>query len=83
MSTVVQISSCTGWFHVSGEDPEWKVFRVAAWAVLDNGDTVGLIPVEATNRGPDYARLGRAPRGGVYIQESQMNAAQRLALLVL
>jgi len=82
MSSVVQISSCTGWFHVSGEDPEWKVFRVAAWAVLDNGDTIGLIPAEATTRGPDYTRLARAPKGGVYLQESQMNPAQRLAFVL-
>ena len=80
MSKILQVSPCKGWVHVSESDGELIIHRVASWALLDNGDVVGLVPVSATGRGQPYAKLVPAPEGGKYCLVEQLNATQNLHL---
>lgn len=80
MSKILQISPCTGWVHVSGVDGDLNIHRVGSWALLDNGDVVGLVPVSATGRGQPHAKLVPAPNGGRYCLVEQLSTAEQLHL---
>jgi len=80
MSKILQISPCSGWVHVSGADGDLNIHRVASWAVLDNGEVVGLVPVSAAGRAQPNAKLVPAPDGGRYCLEEQLNVTEQLHL---
>ena len=55
---IKSIAPCDGWFYTArGSLGEDIVFKVAAWAVLESGDVVGMIPVSDGVTGDNIARL--------------------------
>lgn len=81
MSKIVQISPCSGWFHVSGDDQKWNVHVIAAWAVLESGDIVGLVPVTPVAGQMQSPKLVPTASGGQYISESKLTFSQKATLV--
>lgn len=64
---IVQISSCTDWYYLEWDKDgqQWSAVPVAAWAVMDNGEVQGLIPVKADpNASVNYPKLVPVPERG-------------------
>lgn len=74
MANIVQITPCSGWFHVFTDDSgKPHVTPVGAWGLTSSGDVVGLIPVQGSksNNEPNYPRLVTPPPvGGRYLHET-------------
>lgn len=77
MSSTKQISPCVDWFYVGPDD---LIFEVAAWALHDSGEVVGLIAAGATND-KNIARLVTPPPvGGTYVHSSALTGDQKFKL---
>jgi hypothetical protein len=65
---IAQIAPCNGWiFRHRGVDNRDVNHPVAAWALLDNGDVIGLIPASDATTANNEARLvAPPPVGGTY-----------------
>lgn len=66
MPKIMQITPCSGWVHSTVVNDNVIVHQVAAWALLDNGDVVGLVPVSGGFTAQPHAKLVPAPEGGNY-----------------
>jgi hypothetical protein len=69
-ATIMQITPCSGWnyIHKDGDSGKLYIHPVAAWALLENGDVVGLVPgdmKDSTTPGKT-ARLVQPPAVGGY-----------------
>lgn len=64
-----QIIPCSGWCYTTGDSTNGKlhVWDVAAWALMDDGKVVGLIPAsDATNERNIACLTPPPPIGGTY-----------------
>jgi hypothetical protein len=82
MSSDIRFTSlcpCADWFYTAtGSQDEPIVFRVAAWALQDNGDVIGLVSASSATTNANVSRLvGPPPIGGRYVHESQLTPQQR------
>lgn len=78
--TIKSIVPCSGWYYTAkGSREEDIVFEVAAWALAEGGDVIGLIVVSDAVTSYNVARLVMPPRiGGTYVPESRLTKRQRL-----
>lgn len=75
---ITQITPATDWFY---EIDSNQVIPVAAWALYDDGEVVGLVSDGETTSNTGHRRLSR-PKGGSgeYIHLLQLNTAQKFSL---
>lgn len=77
---IVQLIPCTGWYYVvTNNRVNPYAHPVAAWALLENGEVVGMIPKGAEK--PGYPSLVAAidkGAGGIYVQEENLSDTDRI-----
>lgn len=78
MGSTKQISPCSDWFYVGPADD--IIFEVAAWALHDNGEVVGLISAGATNDNNIARLVTPPPVGGTYVHLSALTGDQKFKL---
>lgn len=78
---IQSIAPCSGWYYTAkGSQQEDIVFKVAAWAVLDSGDVVGMIPASDAATKDNVARLVTPPPiKGMYVPEERLTEQQKTA----
>ncbi|CAM2164605.1 conserved hypothetical protein [Burkholderia latens] len=85
MTTRIQsLSPCADWFYVAtGSRDEDIVFRVAAWAVLESGEVVGMIAASGAATDDNVARLVTPPpiKGGYKHIDTLTDAQKKCAAL--
>ena len=76
------IAACDNWFYTAkGAHDEEIVFAVAAWALTDSGEIIGLIGQTGAVTKEHVARLTSPPPiKGSYVSGERLTASQRLAL---
>ena len=76
------IAACNNWFYTAkGVHDEEIVFAVAAWALTDSGEIIGLIGQTGAVTKEHVARLTSPPPiKGSYLTGELLTASQRLAL---
>lgn len=69
---IKHISPCSGWnyVHKDGESGKLSIHPVAAWALLESGDVIGLISMDEKHTDRP-ARLIQPPSGGGYYVPSE------------
>ncbi|MCS3471944.1 hypothetical protein ACCD10_14430 [Pseudomonas sp. Pseusp122] len=72
MASIKQISPCTGWNYVHKDCDSGKlsIHPVAAWALLESGEVIGMISIDEKQVGRP-ARLSQPPAGGGYYVPSE------------
>jgi len=67
---ILQISPCSGWnyIHKDGNSGKLYIHPVAAWALLENGEVVGLVPgdMKDSSTPGKTAQLVQPPAVGGY-----------------
>lgn len=67
---IMQISPCSGWnyIHKDGNSGKLYIHPVAAWALLENGEVVGLVPgdMKDSSTPGKTAQLVQPPAVGGY-----------------
>jgi hypothetical protein len=78
---IQSIAPCTGWYYTAkGSRQEDIVFNVAAWALTDAGDVIGMIPVSDAATGDNVARLvAPPPIKGTYVPAERLTEQQKAA----
>lgn len=76
---IVQLIPCTGWYYLVTQGVVNSYARpVAAWALLDNGEVVGMIPTGAGTPGyPSLVPATDINAGGIYVQEDNLSDNDR------
>ncbi len=76
---IKSLTPCNDWYFVAkGTRDEDIVFRVAAWALLQNSDVIGLISASGAGTETNVARLvAPPPIKGMYIAGDQLTPSQR------
>jgi hypothetical protein len=80
---IKNIVPCDGWYFTAPAPSEHEspiVFKVAAWALYENGDVVGLVNASGATTRENVGRLvAPPPIKGSYRSEDQLNTEQRTA----
>jgi hypothetical protein len=78
---ITQITTASDWFYEIDSD---HVIPVAAWALHDDGEVVGLVSDGETTSKTGHRRLSRPKAGtGEYIHILQLTTAQKFSLAKL
>jgi hypothetical protein len=82
---IKSLTPCDGWFYVSkGVQNEDIVFHVAAWALLDTDEVVGMIAASNARTKDKMARLVMPPPiEGTYLVLEQLSISQQKAARTL
>lgn len=76
---ITQIIPSNGWYHVHELNGRVYITALGAWALMDNGEVVGLVPVEGSpsGRSPVHPRLEPvAPIHARYCHETDQDFAE-------
>lgn len=74
---IQNLSPCDGWFYVAHDDGKDIIFRVAAWAVRDDGQVVGMISASGAVTDEKIPRLVTPPSiGGMYLHRDSLSDSQ-------
>ncbi|WP_301255418.1 hypothetical protein [Eleftheria terrae] len=75
------LSPCSDWFYAAkGTRDECIVFRIAAWALTEEGEAVGLVSASSATTSANVSCLvAPPPIGGRYLHVSQLDEEQRNA----
>lgn len=84
MSEIIQLTPCTDWFYLEWDQhtSEWSVRPVAAWGLTNEGDALGMLPIDGIRDSarPEYPHLKPAPdSGGKFVHISMLSAKQLTA----
>lgn len=67
---IMQITPCSGWNYIHQDDHSGKLYihPVAAWALLETGDVIGLVPgaIKDSSTPGKTAQLVQPPAVGGY-----------------
>lgn len=75
MSKIVQLTPCSGWSYIAYDEGRVITHSVAAWALMDSGEVVGLIPVTGIGHVSNRPCLVPVPKqGGRYIENDKLKA---------
>jgi hypothetical protein len=76
---IQSISPCAGWYWAAkGSRGEDIVFNVAAWALTEAGEVIGMIPVTDGVTKDNVARLvAPPPIKGTYIPTERLTEQQK------
>ncbi|MDK9721797.1 MAG: hypothetical protein OEL53_11500 [Rhodospirillales bacterium] len=76
---IQNLTSCDGWYYVAkGPAVGDIVFKVAAWALTERGEVIGLISASGAETDDKVSRLVFPPSiGGKYLPEEALSDSQR------
>ncbi|KAA0073152.1 hypothetical protein CIW54_27945 (plasmid) [Paraburkholderia sp. T12-10] len=77
---IQSIAPCTGWYYTAkGARDEDIVFDVAAWAITDAGEVVGMISASDAATDDGVARLvAPPPIKGMYVPAERLTERQKV-----
>jgi len=85
MSKIIQITPCTDWYYayIDKDDGDWFVSPIAAWALTDTGEVLGLLPASyagdpAKDKNPHLVPVPNAVVGH-FVHESKLSERQKTA----
>jgi hypothetical protein len=77
---IKSISPCSGWYYVAEHEGSHIVFNVAAWALLETGEVIGMVAPSGAATAENVARLSFPPPiKGSYVSEEVLSQQQRSA----
>lgn len=78
---IQSIAPCTGWYWAAkGSRDEDIVFNVAAWAITEAGEVIGMLPVSDAVTDDNVARLvAPPPIKGTYVPAERLTEQQKAA----
>lgn len=80
--TIKSIAPYSGWYYAAKDGNTSVVFKVAAWALLDTDEVIGMISASGAATSDNVARLVIPPSiKGHYVPEELLDQQQRSAAL--